>query len=216
MRTFKQALKAGRHDGRTTQYNLQNVLLAYRTAPHATTRAAPCTLFLGRCLRTRLDLVRPDLEQRVAEKQSTQKCHHDQHAGYWEFGVGQSVLVRNMHPGPDWIPGVILSQLGPVTYLVDLGEGRSWKRHVDHLKRIEIKPPTQCSDTLAGSPEEENWTPSSNATSGLPPPSGEELSLPSEPVAVHPSTSSPTPVSVRRSSRQRKEPDRYEDTDMCT
>ncbi len=182
------------------------------------TRAAPCTLFLGRCLRTRLDLVRPDLEQRVAEKQFIQKNRHDQHAGYWEFGVGQSVLVKNMRPGPDWIPGVILSQLGPVTYLVDLGEGRSWKRHVDHLKRSEMKPPAQCSDTLAGSPEEENWTPAPNATSGkgLPPPSGEELSLPSEPVVVQPSTSSPTPVSVRRSSRQRREPDRYEDTDMCT
>ena len=39
-----------------------------------------------------------------------------------------------MRPGPDWIPGLIIQQLGPLSYLVDIGDGRRWKRHVDHLK----------------------------------------------------------------------------------
>jgi len=48
--------------------------------------------------------------------------------------VGQPVMVKNMRPGDNWIPEVILKYLGPVSFLVDIREGRTWKRHTDHLK----------------------------------------------------------------------------------
>ena len=50
VRTFKQTMTAGNRDGRTTQHRLENFLLLYRTVPHATTKVAPCTLFLGRSI----------------------------------------------------------------------------------------------------------------------------------------------------------------------
>ncbi len=44
-------------------------------------------------------------------------------------------MARNFRSGSAWIPGKIVQQLGPLTYLIDVSEGRLWKRHVDHLKQ---------------------------------------------------------------------------------
>ena len=35
---------------------------------------------------------------------------------------------------PKWKPGVVEEILGPVTYRIELLDGRTWRRHVDHLK----------------------------------------------------------------------------------
>ena len=56
------------------------------------------------------------------------------------FSVGQSVMARNCRSGAAWLPGVIVQQLGPLTYLVDVSEGRLWKRHVDHIKDLHARP----------------------------------------------------------------------------
>ncbi len=45
-------------------------------------------------------------------------------------------MVRNLRPGMDWIRGVVVEQFGPVTYLVDMGQDRIWKRHTDQLKSL--------------------------------------------------------------------------------
>jgi len=50
-------------------------------------------------------------------------------------------MVKNMHPGDDWIPGVILKHLGPVSFQVDVGEGRTWKRHINHIKIRDLPNP---------------------------------------------------------------------------
>ena len=59
VRTFKEAMKAGKHDNLSLSHRVQNFLFTYRTTPHSTTKVAPCMLFLKRGLRTRLDLLRP-------------------------------------------------------------------------------------------------------------------------------------------------------------
>ena len=67
VQTFKKALKAsqGHH---TEQHRLDRFLLAYRNAPHALTGQAPAALMMGRRLRMRLDVLRPDLRKKVEEK----------------------------------------------------------------------------------------------------------------------------------------------------
>ena len=142
MRTFKEAMKAGVRDGLSTNHRLQNFLLTYRTTPHATTKSAPCTLFFGRSIRTRLDLLRPDLKQNIDQKQAEQKQHHDLHAKQRQFSVGQPVMVRNLRPGPTWIPGIIVKQSGPLSYIVSVLDGMRWKQHVDHLRERVQLPPT--------------------------------------------------------------------------
>ena len=95
---------------------------------------APCDLFLGRCIRTQLDLVKPNLERRVWDKQADQKQQHDQLVRLREFTIRQQVMVRNMRPGPSWVQGEIKQQLGPLTFLVSVDYGQTWKCHVDHLR----------------------------------------------------------------------------------
>ena len=89
-------------------------------------------LFLGQQLRTRFDLLQPCLEK-VIEHQASQKQHHDQHLRMREFEVGDSVLVKR---NSEWITGVVSSRLGPATYLVQLSDGRVWRRHTDLMKRL--------------------------------------------------------------------------------
>ena len=56
---------------------LANILLQYRTTVHTTTNATPCILLMNRQLRTRLDLLRPDIDAQVSNKQADQIISHD-------------------------------------------------------------------------------------------------------------------------------------------
>ena len=85
-------------------------------------------------MRTRLDLLKPNLEQRVTDKQAAQKSQHDQHTRQRYFIVGQRVMAKNLRPGPAWVPGTITEQLEPLTFHVRVQNGQMWKRHMDHLK----------------------------------------------------------------------------------
>lgn len=79
--TFKQVLKATA-GSLIPHYQRQmgSFLLKYRVTPHATTGKTPSQLLIGKQVRTRLDSLRPDLEQRVTNKQPTQKQQHDTEA----------------------------------------------------------------------------------------------------------------------------------------
>ena len=115
-------------------------MLTYHTTPHSTTGMPPCDLLMGRRLRTRWDLLKPDIGVTVRDKPLQQKIGHDRSVPVRSFQVGQEVMARNFRAGAAWIPGVIAQQLGPVTYLVNVSEGRHWKRHVDHIKNLQARP----------------------------------------------------------------------------
>ena len=124
--------------------------MTYRTSPHATTNATPSSLFLGREIRTRFDLLKPDLESTVSTKQSTQVSHHDQHAKQRQFSLKEKAMVKNFRSGPTWVPGIIVAQLAPVTFLIEVQDGLKWKRHIDHIKSLgesTVIKPTEMSHT---------------------------------------------------------------------
>ena len=81
--------------------------------------------------------LRPNIEKNVLEKQAVQKAHHDAHSHERSWEIGQQVMVKNMRPGPLWVPGRIISQTGPVSYQIQTDDAQVWKRHVDHLKPLE-------------------------------------------------------------------------------
>ena len=101
-------------------------LLQYRITPHAITGVSPSYLFLGREIRTRLDLLHPDVTSRVQARQLSQKDAVDRHRHARGFPIGQQVMARNYHSGAKWVPGTVIAQRGPVSYLVEVQGGRVW------------------------------------------------------------------------------------------
>lgn len=95
------------------QEKIANFLLAYRNSAHATTGQSPATLFMGRSLRSRLDILKPDLCRHVQTKLCKQNLK-------WSvlrtLQVGQNVLARDYRQSyQKWQPGKILSKTGPLT-----------------------------------------------------------------------------------------------------
>ena len=133
---LENALRCTKDIGRTFQHRLAGFLLAYRTTLHATTNVAPCELLMNRKIRTRLDLLYPDVESRVAKYVSRQKAMHDVHAKAKEFLGGQRVMLRNLRDGPKWVSGVVVGRQGPLSYVVQTTGGEVWKRHVDQIEEV--------------------------------------------------------------------------------
>ena len=217
VRTFKQAMKASRHDHLSAQQRLQNFLLTYRSTPHATTGETPATLFLGRKLRTRLDLMIPSLEERVEGKQAVQKNQHDTHSKLRQFEPGQHVMVRDKRPAAPtaWIPGVIVQQKGPLTYVVKVFDGQLWKRHVDHLR---LSSPPDGQEDSAPYPQAP-VVPPAPIVPPAPADSADSLTPRSPKTSPPPRTPPKTPLPSpprRYPKRIRTEPDRYADTYMHT
>ena len=162
VQTVKRALEAGREQGMPLLQSLSNFLFSYRTTPHATTGVTPSSLLMGRTLRTRLDLIKPDVGRRVREQQDHQKAQHDSHCRKRQFFLGQKVWVRNMREGSRWVSGIIAGIQGPVSYLVQVASGDVWRRHVDHIRGGRLCPPT-ASDGI-----EENNVPDLDDSLALP------------------------------------------------
>ena len=128
VKTFKQSMKAAKGDPGTQNQKITSFLLSYRTTPHTTTGCTPAELLMNGRLRTRLDLLRPDLRKKVAKPSSLQP-----RAPRRQLSVGDPVLIRDYRESRNpWTKGVIISKLGPVTYRVQV-EDFIWKRHIDQL-----------------------------------------------------------------------------------
>ena len=55
--------------------------------------------------------------------------------------MGQPMMAKNFGSGSAWIPRVLIQQIGPLTYVIDVSEGRLWKHHVDHMKEYAMPRP---------------------------------------------------------------------------
>ena len=128
-------MKEGSLDDKMSRF-----LFKYRITPHTSTGISPAELLQGRKLRSRLDLVRPDVEARVMQKQEAQKKSHDKTAGSRDFQKGERVYARNFsQTGPKWITGTISEITGPVSFKVKLENGVTVKRHQDQVRKCYLK-----------------------------------------------------------------------------
>ena len=90
-------MKAGKHDEISISHRLANFLLTYILI-HST-QWTPCSLFLNHTIRTRLNLLRPNLEDQVLAKQTAQRYQHNQYAQLRSLEAGQPVMVKNQLAG---------------------------------------------------------------------------------------------------------------------
>ena len=120
---------------------LARFLFAYRTTPQSTTTVNPAELMFGRKIKTRLDMLHPDLRSKVISHQHRQKDDHDRHHSQFRaFREGKKVYVRNYRSGPNWLEGKIIQVLGPVSYTVQMSDGKLLKRHIDQLRSSSVQP----------------------------------------------------------------------------
>jgi hypothetical protein len=130
---------------------LQEFLMGYRSTPTTTTGQTPSELFLGRTIRTRLDVLKPDMRARdggnhrlqermtAYERRMTLQGRKGRQR-VREFQSGEKVLVRNFPHKHKWISGRIVNKLADRTYTVDVGN-KVIKRHIDHIIRSNAELP---------------------------------------------------------------------------
>ncbi len=137
VQTFKTMMKKAGEGSVASK--VARVLFSYRITPQSTTGIRPAEMLLGRKLRSTLDLLHTDLQQKVRDKQSKQKQHHDNKWQVRSFQVGDAVLTRNFSYGPKWITGFIAKVTGPLSYQVMLEDGKTVRRHVDQILSQELE-----------------------------------------------------------------------------
>ena len=176
---------------------LSRFLLSYRCLPHTTTGRSPAEMLMGRRLRTQLDSVHPDTASKVSEKQQKQKDYHDKHCASRSFESGDLVYISTR--SKDWIDGVIVDKTGPVSYTLELPDGRIIKRHVDHLRK---KLDNSCVEQSIPPPPE----PVTPIPERMPASTSPVTTARTPPIIVQDST--PTTPDLRRSNRMIKPPQR--------
>ena len=136
VQTFKESMKKFSNGSIPTR--VSHFLFAYRNTPHTTTGSSPAELLFNRRPRTRLDLMRPSVGARVQKKQYNQKQSHDKSAKPRSFKEQDNVYVRNFGDGESWIPGTITKLLGPFSFIIELADGRSVRRHIDPRSQQQV------------------------------------------------------------------------------
>ena len=159
VQVIKSGLKKNRDKQDSLETRLYRYLLYYNMVPQATTGIAPSEILMKRKLRSRLDLLRPNLSAHVLDKQSEMKENYDAKTKTRSFYEGDPVFIRNfLGGGVKWLPGIVERLLGPYTFLVKLEDGRLMRRHIDHVK---LRYPSEHS-------QEEDYTlPSDSVTESL-------------------------------------------------
>ncbi len=96
--------------GASVETNLSRFLFQYRITPQTTNGLVPAEMLLGWKPKSHLDLLHPDVEEKVRIQQGKQKAWHDRHARAQSFHEGETVLVRNFARGQHWLPGAIMEK----------------------------------------------------------------------------------------------------------
>ena len=131
---------------------LVRFLSRYRITEQESTRRSPAEMLLKRLPRTRFDLMKPDVTTKFRENHDRKVKCHDKNI-IREFEEGEAVSILNFGRGPKWLSGRVKSRQGPLTYDIELEDGRILKRHIDHILSRTYN---QHENIISG--EEENQT----------------------------------------------------------
>lgn len=134
--TFKDKVKKIVESGRSLDDAVCLFLFDYRTTEHCTTGRSPASVMFKHNVRTRFDLLRPHMDEHVEAKQLAQvKAKGGSRRE--QFEIGETVMVDDFSArSGKRKSGKIVRKLSPVTYEVDVGNKRLWKRHVDQIVRF--------------------------------------------------------------------------------
>ena len=166
---------------------------------------------MGRRLRSRLDLLHPDLPDKVEGKQWKQKLAHDTSHTDRKFEEGDEVYVEDFSATAEkWVPGIVCKVTGPLSYHVRLNDGRIIRRHVDSVRpRLSVanEPAVQNSEEISPALQDFSIEPETETREhiGSDPPAESS----DEPQASTSGTNPPVTTTIRRSNRTRLPPAYY-------
>ena len=81
-------------------------------------------------------MLKPNLEQKGAEKQRRQQFDHDMHSREYQFSDGEKVFVKTRaEKSRGCLHGHIVESSAPVLFKVQLQDGRTIICHRDHLQK---------------------------------------------------------------------------------
>ena len=116
------------------QEKIDQVLRRYQNTSHTTTGRTPSELFLKRSPKTKLALLKPNLRNKVENKQSQTKRQVGRTTVTRTYDLYQKVKVRHMREGREkWIPGTIVQIKGASSYMVKVPGTKHRFVHTDHL-----------------------------------------------------------------------------------
>uniref|UniRef100_A0A914XSI1 RNA-directed DNA polymerase n=1 Tax=Plectus sambesii TaxID=2011161 RepID=A0A914XSI1_9BILA len=147
--TFKRGIAKFQGEG-TPAETLQKFLFTYRSTPSTAVQGGktPAELFLGRPLRTTMDLLNPKKEPLQGSKDAAMESQYNRHHGARRrhFAIEDLVHARDYSTPakPNWTPGRIVKRTGRVTFVID-ADGISLTRHANQL-RLRLEPDASPND----------------------------------------------------------------------
>ena len=113
-------------------------------------------------------MLKPNTAAQIESKQLNQKISHDNSVQPKQFANGRLVLVRVYNQQCKWTRGKILRSTGPVSYIVKLSNGLTWRRHQDQLKSCSVPITVQSTELPETVPQDMLSAPSTFVSSELP------------------------------------------------
>ncbi|XP_037293178.1 uncharacterized protein K02A2.6 isoform X1 [Manduca sexta] len=134
VKTLKNVIKKAISENRNVERALNTFLMYYRNTEHCTTGASPSAFMLGRRIRTRLDVFKPDRELKV--KQVQQRQVEGSIGTERKIRVGDDVWFRQYNmKGEKWSTGKIVESNGHNDFKVQDSNNKQVHRHIDQLRR---------------------------------------------------------------------------------
>ncbi|UYV62509.1 K02A2.6-like [Cordylochernes scorpioides] len=205
VQTLKNKLKSMINENVPIHQKIQKILLRYRATPLASGRS-PSEMYLNRQIRIKLDAMRPYQEEKSQQQiQPRTRC----------LQVGERVQARVFISNkPFWKNGTIKQKLGNLHYIIELDEGKSPKRHINQLQKVEIKKKQVTFDesTIHHQSKPSQSSPDFDPiqyTVSQPEPNQQEHHDPDQTSDQDPTSMPDTPL--RRSQRPRRPPRHLED-----
>ncbi|XP_055355332.1 uncharacterized protein K02A2.6-like [Paramacrobiotus metropolitanus] len=135
VQTVKEGIAKLMEDGKTLPVALRQFLWRYRSVPHATTGKSPAELFMGRKMRSTLDLLIPVMMTTAERNRERYRRNFDKRTVPKSFQPGQLVLVRDFRPSRDvdWVSGKLIKRDGARIWEVSVN-GTVWRRHYNQIR----------------------------------------------------------------------------------
>ncbi|XP_036346551.1 uncharacterized protein K02A2.6-like [Rhagoletis pomonella] len=216
VQTVKTKLRSANCTSNSMNRELANILMAYRRSIHPATGKSPAMNMFGRQIQSKLELLLPS-NSRSDQERPPKK----------QFLVGDKVAVRDYLSSAKWQFGIVKEVLGSLHYYIRLDDGRTWKRHVDQMRKVgegvihsrkmpeEPEKVDQRKDDQITLYEATTFQPSASLAdrpiADEPTIAREKNDSPQRQTTTESETNNTDDTTVRRSTRNRRVPERYKD-----